>query len=647
MDEDRRVVVAQRSDETVNVVRGHCRTMAYVLAHDPDPSGLLLEIVGETLTVEACGECGVQMKYVNYWMTCPSCGEQTNRQNAGEVEITVVSPVALAAPSTFRAVMEMYPDLEIPVLIVDYDAAGEHMALLGDNYNMQQPDVLGEARGFAAAIAAGASPDDVALNTGKSRRYVDARLALAEMPQAIQQAVAEGQIGLSALHDLAHLREVGGDVALTAFVDTVTGGHRYKPTRIMRWVAEAGELAWSPMPMAGLRDRNHWRVWQVLWKKVMEQDPAAAWACVMVGDYGVDDLMEAAGWSDEDVALAVTEVNCANCLVRDVLGHIPPVGWHPGYPCQKTADTHWCMHAVGPGENYQVRVSPPRFRDTADVVFEESAWEAWFENEAALLAAMQEVYDAPYLEEVKTAGVLAAAGISTGSDEDGDDAKEAGPAEKARALIRTYMDWHLQASGEDHPLATRCVNCRYRRSDSPVMSRPDAPHCDWAKGGRTLAFHAYLTGTVEDPYVIPVCRQYASVNAWPVIIPDSPHYIVTPETRGWWKEFIRRLAAHYTQQMRWEHGPLLEQLTGVPPKKSTKHESWFLDQYAATFDELGDQQVATLVQWVVGFWTWQRNNSEAPLPMKEGVLSQFTRALIRLPEQMSDEALATIYLRVP
>src|SRR5690606_18737491 len=83
--------------------------------------------------------------------------------------------------------LAQYGRAEIPVVFFEGDAKAEILALHAANYGSEKPDVLGVAHSFRQALEAGATPQEIARNSGQHVHFVHNHLALTKIPPALAQ----------------------------------------------------------------------------------------------------------------------------------------------------------------------------------------------------------------------------------------------------------------------------------------------------------------------------------------------------------------------------------------------------------------------------------------------------------------------------
>ncbi len=199
---------------------------------------------------------------------------------------------------------------------------------------------------------------------------------------------------------------------------------------------------------------------------------------------------------------------------------------------------------------------------------------------------------------VLTASVSQTAPVSVDEPE----AKAKSAETDNQATIRRFMAINA-ISG--HPFTTPCASCRHKLDASPIKSRPNAPHCAWAKGNRALSFTT-LAPTEADSNLQPLqlCRQYAPTAEWRDLIPS--HVGDLPVPRSWLVTQITELVDSMVKANSSRHGHTtqivqypLEFLTGRPMSSSEFHSDWFQQRFETEKGNLSDGQIMTLFIWIM------------------------------------------------
>ncbi|MCA9983357.1 MAG: ParB N-terminal domain-containing protein [Anaerolineales bacterium] len=583
--------------------------------------------------------------------------------------------------SAGQALLKRYGNRPVDVVLYEGDTTDELYALLGGNFGAEAPDMLGLAIGFAGAVAAGASPAQIAARIGKPVQFVQHHLALQALPQPLQKAIATGVLPLSVA---AKLQQISGDAkraGLSAFVlANIEGDRSHLSAGDIAHLAKALDK-WPGIQLPMLFDhqtqRNLARAVGRLWGQVLEAHPAATWAAaaslmhqglheepwktpakltaffqLFGGDIYYDNASGQIRF-EQLLAHLLPEVGCAGCPIKALPAgttlrfDLAPAGGVMGMPCRFGEPAERCLHGFAADDSIDIRVQPiwadlpgvtatangPRITSLADL---QTAWQARAqleaEEDAAAVAeetgAVTSNNGQPAVSQPPAGGVSAdAVGASGNSD---DAAAATGPIARMRAQIADFMAHHTTLA-VDHPVATRCAGCQHRLAKSPTKD-PEVPHCAWAGRLRTVQFLQLQPAEAGQP-VIPVCRQYAPTASWAELIPAHPAPPGLP--RDWLVAQTLELAQQASSRLGSDRYPF-EFLTGRPMKGSESHASWFAEQLKARQGDLADAQLFTLFLWSHAQWSRERQNAALPLG-KDGL--QFGRYQeSRWPENREGDA---------
>lgn len=186
-----------------------------------------------------------------------------------------------------------------------------------------------------------------------------------------------------------------------------------------------------------------------------------------------------------------------------------------------------------------------------------------------------------------------------------------------QAAIRHFMQTHTDFNTA-HPFATPCARCRWKRDSSPVVSKPSAPPCEWAKGNRKLGFELLTARAKETGFQsVPVCRQFKPAAEWQEIIPPFPHDVPMPPQ--WIVHRIYTLVENAQRRSYGSYGELdpmpFEFLTGRPFATSENYDAWFKEQFENAVGDLSLKQLWTLYLWATAEWERVRSAQTILLPV--------------------------------
>lgn len=510
------------------------------------------------------------------------------------------------------------------------------------------------AHSFRQALEAGATPQEIARNSGQHVHFVHNHLALTKVPPALAQRIAAGELPMSvatAVADLPEPKRSGLAIFLLANPSTSSGqatGSRQVGTLTAKAIKECATTLkkWPglqmPLMVKHPSQRNIARALVRLWSQGVEaypedayaaaamliyrdvhQDPWAnqekltLWFQALGGDtYFVDGRIN---WTAV-VKYLVTEVACETCPIAQLPAQ--PLrsdlsqgqGGPLGMPCRVGETASRCIHGLAPNDSFEVRV-PWAWSQHPGVVGEGGDYRV--KSYEDLLAAWQAQAAKEQTEEeavVATADVESEATITTpgpppnqtaslvphpqtdGRPSPAPPAKDS-PIVKQRAQIAAFMKRHEQLAAT-HPFATPCSRCRHRLDGSPTKDEA-VPHCAWAGRLRSVSFQVLEPQDDQAPHV-PVCRQFAPDQPWHELIPAHPSPAEMP--REWLKEQILHLVGDANR-----HGNsrnAFEFLTGRPMGANENYSDWFAQQLDTQGGDLSDAQLFTLFVWT--HTEWQR-----------------------------------------
>ena len=574
-----------------------------------------------------------------------------------------------------QALLKRYGDRPVEIVLYEGDATDEMVALLGGNFGAEAPDMLGLAIGFAGAVAAGASPTQIAARIGKHVHFVQNHLALHEMPPLLQKAIATGVLSLSVATTLKKMKSQPKREGLIAFIlANLEGSHSRLSAGDITRLAKGLEK-WPgiqlPMMFDHQTQRNLARAVSRLWSQVLEAQPVATWSGAaslmhqglheepwktpeklstffqLFGGESFFDATTSQVRFDQLLAHLLPEVNCTDCPIRQLPEKqtlrfdLAPAGGTMGIPCRFQEHADRCLHGFAANDAIDIRVQPiwadlpgvattangPRITSLENL---QTAWQARAQLEAeedatAAQSKATELDDASSAPQ-DGASSRQPAGQATGSPDDSPEtidkaaSGKPGPIAKMRAQIAAFMTAHTQLAA-DHPFATRCSGCQHRLAKSPTRDK-EVPHCAWAGRLRNIQF--LQLKPVEEGYpVIPICRQYSPTASWQDIIPAHPSPPGLP--REWLVGQTLALARQTSTRLGYDNGRQrqpFEFLTGRPMKSTESHNDWFAQQLKAKQGELSNGQLFTLFTWAHA--QWSRDSETATMPLDRGGL-QFGR----------------------
>ena len=513
--------------------------------------------------------------------------------------------------------------------------------------------MLGIAHSFRQALESGASPEEIARNAGESVHFVLNHVALTDIPAELAQRIAAGELPMSVARTVADLPEpkrTGMAIFLLANEPSALTAKEIKgcAATLKKWNGIQVGLRFAQQT-----HRNIARALARLWSQVVETYPEDAYAAATMLIYrglheepwanaekaslwfqalGGDVYYKDGGihWPAV-VEHLLSEVSCESCPLNKLpkqslrCGLSGGQGGVLGMPCRVGEEASRCIHGLAPNDPFDVRV-PWNWSEHEGVVHEgghyrvksfEALVQAWraqaareqAEDEAA--PAEKGPVSAPTAAGEQAPNARAQSSATTSSSTQTATPAEPSPVEKQRALIRDFMEQHGRLA-VGHPFATTCAGCRHFLDASPTKDET-APHCAWADRPRRVHFNVLRPVQGEGP-VVPVCRQFAPMDAWETLIPEHPEPAGLP--REWVKEQVLKLASAGHTYGEAYHP--FEFLTGRPMSSSERYEEWFEKQLGEQIGNLSDGQLFTLLVWATA--EWQRGLGKPfSLPLSDGL----------------------------
>jgi len=545
--------------------------------------------------------------------------------------------------AVIASLLTKYGHEEVEFVTFKGSQKAEILALQAANYGSEKPDALGVAHSFRQAVEAGATPEEIARNSGQHVRYVENHLALMEIPPELAQRIAAGELPMSvatAVADLPGTKRTGLAIFILANEPGKITAKAIKDcaATLKRWPGLQ-----QPLMVKHQAQRNTARALVRLWGQVVEAYPEDAYAAVsMLIHRG---LHEDPWTSKEKLTLwfqtlggdtyfkedginwpavvehLLIEVGCETCPIaqlpaRQLRSDLSRGQGGPlGMPCRVGESATRCIHGLVESDPFDCRV-PWDWGGHPGVVHEGgeyrtksyedllAAWQAQAakeqaEDEAAAAKAATE--EEP--ESTTPTATSAAANQQTTSpdpqpeetDTPDTPAKDS-PITKQRAKIADFMQRH-ETLAATHPFATPCGRCQHRLDGSPTKDE-SVPHCAWAGRLRKVSFKMLEPVNGDNIPQIPVCRQFAPNQPWTEIIPGHPNPPGVP--REWLKEQILLLVKATNRYGSSRNG--FEFLTGRPMGANENYGDWFDQQLDTHIGELSLEQLFTLFVWAHSEW---------------------------------------------
>ena len=568
-------------------------------------------------------------------------------------------------PELYQRLADLVGEVTLPIEIWEGTNAEECLTLIRANMGPEEPDLLGMGHAFQEALSRDVSLEELARAAGMPESMIKAIIEVDRLPGIFQSLINDGRLALETVPDLLRLDDVqlislAWAMGICSDPEQADGIPPENYTSLVKHAI--AQMCFDPVPTA--RDdcrpaeHNTAHVVRHLWQRAIDETPAPFYREVATRslnglrtDTGqalmkiLSDMPElasffadtyyGAGLKDSALDLLPEEAECATCAFHCLPDKLLTREFE--IPCRDSGKTRTlpeasvCWHWTPEGDPFSIRTPYYWEVGAKEIKSKRALINAWEKQQA--------------YEEKEAVTPMSS---TTGKDE----------IKVQRQAIAFYMERHSQPPFIlDHPWATSCARCRHHLDKSPVKSAPDAPHCQWSKGRRSLAFDAYVpseggaisgTGLIVpsdgsialdewdkfDPsqtaWMIPACRQFAPVGEWPDLIPeaDTP----PPYPRPVLVDLLRNLVRNTNKNV-WatDQRAALQFLTGRPEKASANHKHSFESAFNKAREDLSDSQIWTLVQWVTLEWLRTRTHTTMQYVIGDAIvecsLMGFTTAL--------------------
>lgn len=544
---------------------------------------------------------------------------------------TVEEGFVILDEGLYEFLITLVPEtLTVPYSLWHGPPEDEILLLIKANVGAEEPDLLGQAHAYKAAIERGVSWDTLSQTVGQAAGRLQALVTLLDLPEIFGALIQDDLLNLSVVLDLPALKTkavkaLGQALAAKYKADKKQADKEgvslsdYKgyTSRVQMAIVQLGTAPEVPDSKSVEPSAYNLAVATgALWQRGIESAPAQLYKEIaaraleghrLIGHKDMIEIMaempklkryfktRADQYGRVEIAIhaeAIQEILpdlvCSSCvfigLPANRIRHELP------FPCRQKSTgcaSGPCLSWTPKGQKFAMRTP-------------------WYWNKGG--------------EAVTTFKKLRAAWQAQWNREQhGEGQASEQPAEsivEQRRDIRYYMETHTEPPFVQHHLwATSCAGCEHRLDKSPVKSAPDAPHCTWAKGRRRLRFEAYVPEAVTDAALvafepsrgtIPCCAQFKPTAAWSELVPeaDTP----PPFARELLVSMILEVGGSVNRNCYGtDSRGAVQFLTGRPLLASANHRRTFKGRFMKEKEALSDGQLWTLLQWL--FLEWLRIQS--------------------------------------
>ncbi|MEM8858905.1 MAG: hypothetical protein AAGD96_11325 [Chloroflexota bacterium] len=615
-DADEAIEVTTREKGGYYIVSGHRRTIGRLLA----------------AAVEA--KMGTATGYPD--LTLESFGQVFN-EIVGEEDLFLLAEELKAE----------HGEIEIPGRLKDGSGVDLITRLMRANANREKTDLLGRARTWLAAMEEGMSEKQIAQINGVAVKEVKETLPLAQIDENIAFLILTGTFKLSVAAELMKLDDAKRN-GVEQFI--LTNQDKLNTTQIIEVIRGVKNWKDFEIPLNPKHQAQYNIAMGIAsyWSLLCENCPELIWGlAALLIHHGVDSKP----WSDKDKTLSFFKFTGGDIyfdvaknavkwpavltLMKHVSCETCPVSKLPEQrledelklPCrQKKSVQDRCMHGLTPNGTIKMRVPESwgglegvegdkgnYFVTSKDAL--NAAWAAKRNAEQVEREAEAEQVEA---EKKKKKKAEQSSKTEPAADGSGDSSKpkveKVSHVKQKRMEIQFFMDNHT-LTNPGHPWATPCSTCVHKLDKSPVKSDKNAPHCQWAKGGKPVRFEA-LVPHVPDGQEAPaaqtvwMCKQHKPEDDFVTLIPEAtnkPKKLDRDMYKAWIRELWSKISSRYTD----ERLPLA-QLVGRPITGEA-YKDWLIELFEENIGQLTDGQIWTVHLWLNTLFL-DRDNHQVRLP---------------------------------
>jgi len=592
-DGDKPILVRRTSDGGQEMIRGHRRRMAVLMAQHLAP-----------------GEWDVESVFVQ-WQTLVGSHD-------GDVE-TAIEKLA-----------EQYGDTAVPAVYFEGDAKQAVLDLWSDNYGDEKPDPLGVAASLVIGIREmGISPAQAAAEMGQTIGFVESHLALGLVNEALAQRLVNNGLSLTIAVIVASLEEAKRE-ALTRFIMAAPDAS-LTVAALKRTAKLLKELSLEmPLSFPHSARRNVARAFLNLWHEKLEQDAAQAYLAAAIVLHQYQEYQQP--WDNPVIVQAwlramnvlvtghwagalepyLTAVSCETCPIANLPKKRLKVDITSpaALPCRMGATVTKCLHGLAPDDPFHIRV-PMAWAGHEGVQQEGGTYfcTSFIELRRAY-EAQNDLEKADAAKEKRQKQAAAKAAKNKAEKTTSKPTKSAPPSPTPTPPPAPVVDpvvahdetvaAYMGLEPSSHFMATNCARCQHLIEDD------EGRRCAWMGMVRPVKF----TEIKEQEIV--VCRQYAPSLSWREILPEHPQPGQMP--RDWLVSTIEKLV-NVNMPYGTTTGKPFEWLTGRPLNTGEYYHDWFPKQFQVQRGDLSYGQLYSLFVLAVGEWQRASSKREWHMPV--------------------------------
>jgi len=347
-----------------------------------------------------------------------------------------------------------YGETQIHFVPFNGSQKAEILALQAANYGSDSPDMVGVAYSFLKAVEAGATPEEIARNSGQALIFVKNHLALAKVAPELAQRIAAGELPLSIAPVVAELPEPKRAGFTIFILANEPGKLTAKAIKECALTLKKWPGLQMPLMVKHQTQRNMARALVHLWSQALAAYPEDAYAAAamllyrQVHEEPWSNLEKLTLWfqvlggdtyfSEQGIVWPavvehlMTEVACTTCPIAQLPAQQLQTdlsqgqGGALGMPCRVGQPTTRCIHGLAPNDSFDVRVPwewsehPGVTNDGTEYRVKSyeallTAWQAQASQEQTEAEAVKQAAEAPPASEVAADTAVPSAGSASAS----------------------------------------------------------------------------------------------------------------------------------------------------------------------------------------------------------------------------------------